>query len=375
MNVAVLVTSALMFMCALLWVVSRARRRNDRVRSGSATRAFEPTRDHWVLAASCGLGAWTWHAADNLVEWDASMFDVFELPLGRAPRDLDEFLDLIAPIDRARLRDALTNPSNTSVSLGVECRVARTGRNVRMLARRLAVSSSDAPGSVRVVGLCQDVAKRRELERQQEEQARLAEFLATVGSALTENSPLEMALERCAAAMVELLDVTVCRIWIADASGTMLELKASAGRSPERNLDVQAIPVADFTSGRMADQQWVARERLHGFGGYPLLVDDRLVGVLTMFSRRSLSHATITALAIVAKHLALGIHRRREDAVVDVAQNVNNLLTAILVCVDMLTNRLPQDSPERRHLEDIDTAATRAGDLTRQLLRFAGRTL
>lgn len=375
MNVAVLVTTALMFLFALLWVVSRAGRRTDRVRSAPSSRAFEPTRDHWMLAASCGIGAWTWHATDNIVEWDASMFDLFELPLGRAPRDLDEFLELIAPIDRARLREALTNPSNTSVSLGVECRIARTGRNVRVLARRLAVSSSDASAGVRVVGLCQDVAKRRELERQQEEQARLAEFLAIVGSALTENSPLETALDRCAAAMVELLEVTVCRIWIADPTGTMLELKASAGRSPEKDLDVREIPVADFTSGRMADQQWVARERLHGFGGYPLLVDDRLVGVLTMFARRSLSHATITALAIVAKHLALGIHRRRADAVVDVAHNVNNLLTAILVCVDMLTNRLPHDSPERRHVDDIDTAATRAGDLTRQLLTFAGRTL
>jgi len=122
-----------------------------------------------------------------------------------------------------------------------------------------------------------------------------------------------MALERCASSMVDLLDVTVCRIWIADAAGTMLKLKASAGRSPEKNLYAHAIPIADFTSGRMADQQWVARERLHGFGGYPLLVDDRLVGVLTMFSRRSLSPATITALAIVAKHLALGIQRKRAE--------------------------------------------------------------
>lgn len=320
-----------------------------------------------MLAASCGIGAWTWHVADNVIEWDGAMFDLFELPLGGAPRDLDEFLKLIAPIDRARLRDALTNPSNTSVSLGVECRIARNGRNVRMLARRLAVSSSDVPGRVRVVGLCQDVAKRRELERQHEEQVRLAEFLATVGSALTENSSLEMALQRCAAAMVELLDVTVCRIWIADTSGTMLELKASAGRSARKDLDVHEIPIADFTSGRMADQQWVARERLHGFGGYPLVVDDRLVGALTMFSRRSLSDAVISELAIVAKQLALGIHRTRAETVAHVAQDINDLVTAIQLCVNSLMDRLPLDSPERRHVEDIDTAATRAGDLTRQL--------
>src|SRR5262245_28761434 len=251
MTVAVLVTTALMFLFTLLWVVSRARRRTDTVQSTQSS-AFEPTRDHWMLAASCGIGAWTWQVADDLVEWDASMFDLFEVPLGRPPRTLDEFLDLVAPVDRTRLRDALTNPSNTSVSLGVECRTARTGRHVRLLARRLAANAER--GGVRVVGLCQDIAKRKELERQQEEQARLAEFFASVGAALTENSSLETAMDRCAAAMVELLDISVCRIWDANAAGTMLELKATAGRTPAAQLERREIPVSEFTSGRMADQ-------------------------------------------------------------------------------------------------------------------------
>jgi PAS domain-containing protein len=310
MNLAVLVTTALVFLFTLLWGISRTRRDTDTVRSTQPS-ACEPTRDHWMLAAACGIGAWTWQVAGDVIEWDPSMFDLFEVPLGRPPRTLDEFLELIAPVDRARLREALTNPSNTSVSLGVECRAARTGRHVRLLARRLAANTERGGG--RVVGLCQDVAKRKELERQQEEQARLAEFFASVGAALTENSSLDVAMDRCAVAMVELLDISVCRIWVANAAGTMLELKASAGRT-RAVQERREIPVSEFTSGRMADQRWVARERLHGFGGYPLLVDDRLVGVLTMFSHRSLSHSTITALAIVAKQLALGILRPRGRA-------------------------------------------------------------
>ena len=45
----------------------------------------------------------------------------------------------------------------------------------------------------------------------------------------------------------------------------------------------------------------------------------------------------------------------------------NNLLTAIGVCVDLLKSRLPTGSLERHYVEDIETAATRAADLTRLL--------
>jgi signal transduction histidine kinase len=152
----------------------------------------------------------------------------------------------------------------------------------------------------------------------------------------------------------------------------MLELKASAGLSLD--LGPRRVPVDHFTNGVMADEAWIAREGLHGFGGYPLLVDDRLVGVLTMFSRAGLSHATLTALAIAAKQLALGIERKKADVVGYLAHDFNNLLTAIGVCVDLLKSRLAQGSLERHYVDDIDIAATRAADLTRLLQAVGGKT-
>ena len=46
------------------------------------------------------------------------------------------------------------------------------------------------------------------------------------------------------------------------------------------------------------------------FAGYPLVVDDRLVGVMAMFARQPLSEATLEAMASVADEIAVGIERK-----------------------------------------------------------------
>lgn len=52
-----------------------------------------------------------------------------------------------------------------------------------------------------------------------------------------------------------------------------------------------------------------------GFAGYPLVVEDRLMGVLAMFARSPQGEATLQALGSVAHGIALVIQRKRvEDA-------------------------------------------------------------
>src|SRR5262249_5467313 len=66
---------------------------------------------------------------------------------------------------------------------------------------------------------------------------------------------------------------------------------------------------------RISDKAWAKREGMVAFAGYPLIVEDRVVGVMAMFSRRPLAAASLEALASVADSIAQGIERKRvEDA-------------------------------------------------------------
>jgi len=368
--VASIVIVAIALLAALLWAATRTERGDGAAREANQGE-FVSRGEHWSLIASCGIGAWIWHVSAGTIEWDAGMFSLFDVPAGQAPRDLAQFVALLTPDHRARISAALTALSTTGGLLDAECRLAHTNRTLCMLAMRADLEDGQM---VRVIGICQDVSRRAELEERYTEHARVAAFFAAVGAALTEKATLEATLGKCATALIQELDVAVCRIWTVDDAGTTLELKASAGLNGELDLGPRRIPVDHFTNGLMDDHGAAGHDALHGFGGYPLLVDDRLVGVLTIFSRTSLSHTTISALAVVAKQLALGIEHRRGDVISYVAHDFTKLLTAIGVCIDLLKSSLPTGRLERHYVDDIETAATRAADLTRLLQTVSHKT-
>src|SRR6185369_11061599 len=89
------------------------------------------------------------------------------------------------------------------------------------------------------------------------------------------------------------------------------------------------VPVGEFRVGEIArnrrpalldltvsqeredDKDWARQEGMVAFAGYPLIVEDRLVGVVAMFATRPLTETALHALASVADEIALGIDRSR----------------------------------------------------------------
>src|SRR5262249_3471542 len=64
---------------------------------------------------------------------------------------------------------------------------------------------------------------------------------------------------------------------------------------------------------RVTDKEWAQRERIVSFAGYPLIVEDRVVGVVAMFARKQLSPDIIDLLASVADLIAQGIDRKQTE--------------------------------------------------------------
>ena len=158
-----------------------------------------------------------------------------------------------------------------------------------------------------------------------EERARLAELGAEVGVALTRNIPLPVMLSQSAECVVRHLDAAFVRIWMVGASGDTLELQASAGMYTHLDGPHSRVPFGSLKIGLIAqdrrphltnsvigdagvgDQEWAKREGMVAFAGYPLLVDDRLVGVIALFARRPLSDDTLQAMASISNGIALAI--------------------------------------------------------------------
>jgi signal transduction histidine kinase/ActR/RegA family two-component response regulator len=78
-------------------------------------------------------------------------------------------------------------------------------------------------------------------------------------------------------------------------------------RAPHVTNDVASDP-------RIGDKEWARREGMVAFAGYPLLVDQRVVGVVALFAREPLPPMVLASLAAVAHVIALGIDRAHAEA-------------------------------------------------------------
>jgi PAS domain S-box-containing protein len=164
----------------------------------------------------------------------------------------------------------------------------------------------------------------------EEQRARREAALAVaVGEALTHGGSLREILQRTAEAVVDHLDAAFARIWTVNEAEQVLELQASAGMYTHLDGPHGRVPVGQYKIGRIAeerrprltndvpndprvsDREWARREGMVAFAGYPLLVEDRVVGVMAMFARRRLPERTLDALGAIGDGIALAIDRAR----------------------------------------------------------------
>jgi transcriptional regulator with GAF, ATPase, and Fis domain len=144
--------------------------------------------------------------------------------------------------------------------------------------------------------------------------------------------------------LVEDLDAALARIWLFGPGdlcaecmqaphcanrASCLHLVASAGLSERLCGAYRRIPTGTLKVGRIAetrnpvctndliedpliaDKEWVRREGLRSFAGYPLAFRSEVFGVLAMFARRTLSQTEFDCLGLFAAQAAVAIKNAR----------------------------------------------------------------
>lgn len=183
-------------------------------------------------------------------------------------------------------------------------------------------------GETYILSTTGDITARKQIDVVRQRQAQRAALRADISMALARKSDLPGVLQKCAEAVTEHLRVAFTRIWLLQGE-TVLQLTASAGLYTHMDGAHSRIGVGELKIGRIAearqphltndvqndpaigDREWARREGMVAFAGYPLLVEDRLVGVLALFSQTLLTEDTYHALGSIADLIAQGIERKK----------------------------------------------------------------
>lgn len=180
-------------------------------------------------------------------------------------------------------------------------------------------------------GIFRDVTARTQAEAVLREEFVLGQLRFDIHIALSNLGSVQDVLQICCQAVVDHLDAAFARVWTLDEADSMLELQASAGLYTHLDGSHGRVPVGKFKIGliaeerqphltnsvigdpRVSDQDWAREEGMVAFAGYPLVADDRVIGVLAMFARHELTDITLRALGSISQGVALGIERIRAE--------------------------------------------------------------
>jgi signal transduction histidine kinase len=168
------------------------------------------------------------------------------------------------------------------------------------------------------------------------ERERMAALTADIGNVLVQGRELDPSLHECCAALARHLDAVRVAIWTLDDEDGALILHAHAGEErPETR-----IAFGEGDVGR------VALERRAHVGDArtmiaPMVVAERLMGVLAVDARAPLGTITRDGLAVIAQGLALGVDRQRTElslrAQTEVVETVNQLGRVLSGELDLAT--------------------------------------
>jgi PAS domain S-box-containing protein len=211
-----------------------------------------------------------------------------------------------------------------------------------------------------LVGALYNITERKLAEAGLMERSRLSTLAAEVGVALGQNGILCNIMNQCTETIVRHLEASVASIWTLNPATKVLEQQALAIAHPPLEdfattinfgneiVSFIANPTLPYLSASYkteelgsgggeigAGEEFSSSSMPNNFSGYPLIVEERLVGAIAVLSDVEITTTVHSTLGWVANAIALAIDRawareellsRREALLFDLASQIRNSL-------------------------------------------------
>lgn len=204
-------------------------------------------------------------------------------------------------------------------------------------------------------------------------------------------------------ALVEFLRCDEASIYIYNRKHDLLECKAAFGYQNDALFIDPVVPgkgvvgwvmqkgqpllLQGLIDGQKFEDFVVKSRDIASSMSLPLKTKERTIGVLNInriTTHKAFTEADLKLASILAENAAAAFDvRMQQKEKLDsltilaggIAHDFNNLLTGIIGFADITLMDLPADSPVRANLQEILSSATRAADLTSQMLAYAGHAI
>jgi PAS domain S-box-containing protein len=200
-----------------------------------------------------------------------------------------------------------------------------------------------------------DISDRKQIEADLLERVHLSIIMAEIGLASTQLETLQEMLVGCAESLWRHMNIAFAQIWTYVDAEKVLELQATAGlyhlnedspsRIPVGHSEIEGLgnvlirivrerqPFLTYdllTDLIVPTEAWMLKEGIVAFAGYPLMVGDRLIGVMTIFARDAFTPTTVKEMEPIANALAIGIDRKQAQMQIQTANAEMNALFAAM---------------------------------------------
>ncbi|TAL06756.1 MAG: response regulator [Verrucomicrobia bacterium] len=203
------------------------------------------------------------------------------------------------------------------------------------------------------------VERKRAAARASFEQARLSAFGAEIGLSLAKNATLGTILDACAGSMVQYLNAAMAQIWIYRPGRGTFESFAVACPAGEPELtdfewsfspvtaqdvfDGPGVSFSDLSANpRNLNPMWLLKHQFASFAARPLQLENRYIGMMSVYARSPLPPAVLQEMGSVANGIALCIERKLTEEALDASENryrhVVESIKEIILQVDQFGN-------------------------------------